>query len=171
MSTKQQQTSTNQYNPGSLTTFNALQGPAAGLLQTYMNNPEAAVSPYYNLAIQQGVQQAGLAGQTAMSNITGNMAATGFGGQNMPAFIASQMAAQQRATSGAEANASIQGNLAKQQAALGVQQAGLQGALGYKPLQTGGTQVNQTGGLGSWLPQIIGAGLGAAGAAFGGQKK
>jgi len=38
----------------------------------------------------------------------------------------------------------------------------------YRPLQTGQTQTQQVSGLGSWLPQVVGAGLGAAGAFFGG---
>lgn len=167
MSTKQTTTSTNAYNSQSMGQYNSLQSGYGGLLQQYMNNPMSAVSGIYNQSGQMAQQNAALLGQSAMSNLTGNQAAAGFGGVNMPAYMASQIAAQNRATSGMQANAFLQNNLARNQAALGVQQFGASQAGMYRPLQTGGTQTQTQGGLGSWLPQVAGMGIGAAMGAFG----
>lgn len=167
MSTKKTSTSTTAFNQPSLNAFNAMQPQVQALLQQYMSNPLAAVNPIYNLSGQLAQRNAARLGQSAMSNLSNNMAASGFGGVNMPAFMQSQIAAQNRATSGLQANAFLQNQLAKNQAALGVQQFGLGGAQSYRPLVTGGTNVESQSGLGSWLPQVLGAGLGIAGMAFG----
>lgn len=166
MSTKQTTTSTNAYNPQSMGQYNALQSGYGGLLQQYMNNPMSAVSSIYNQSGQMAQQNAALLGQSAMSNLVNNQAAAGFGGTNMPAYMASQIAAQNRATSGMQANAFLQNNLARNQAALGVQQFGASQAGMYRPLQTGGTQTQMQSGLGSWLPQVAGLGLAAGMSAF-----
>lgn len=167
MSTKKTSTSTTAFNQPSLNAFNAMQPQVQALLQQYMNNPLAAVNPIYNLSGQLAQRNAARLGQSAMSNLSNNMATSGFGGVNMPAFMQSQIAAQNRATSGLQANAFLQNQLAKNRAALGVQQFGLSGAQSYHPLVTGGTNVESQSGLGSWLPQVVGAGLGMAGMAFG----
>jgi len=54
------------------------------------------------------------------------------------------------------------------QNALGMQQWATNAAESYKPLQTGGTSTESTGGLGTWLPQVLGAGLGAVTGGLGG---
>jgi hypothetical protein len=168
MSTTKTSTSTNTYNQGSMNAFNALQPQVQNLLQQYMNNPNAVVSPFYDLATQAAQRQANVLGANMNANVTGNLAASGFGGTNLPAFLSSQIAANNRAASGMRSNAFLQGQLGKAGAALGVQQMGLSGASAYRPLQTGGKTTETQGGLGSWLPQLAGAGLGLAGMAFGG---
>ena len=162
MSTKKTTTSTNQYNSQSMGQYNKLQNQYGGLLSQYMNNPMGAVSGIYDQSGQMAQQNAAQLGQSGMSNLANNQAASGFGGTNMPAYMQSQIAAQGRATSGMQSNAFLQNNLAKNQAALGVQQFGASQAGMYRPLQTGGTQTKQTGGLGSWLPQVAGGALGMA---------
>lgn len=162
MSTKNTTTSTNQYNSQSMGQYNKLQNQYGGLLSQYMNNPMGAVSGIYDQSGQMAQQNAAQLGQSGMSNLANNQAASGFGGTNMPAYMQSQIAAQGRATSGMQSNAFLQNNLAKNQAALGVQQFGASQAGMYRPLQTGGTQTKQTGGLGSWLPQVAGGALGMA---------
>lgn len=171
MSTKKQTTSTNTYNPASMNAFNGLQPQIQSLLQQYMTNPNSVVAPFYNQATQQAQKNAAQLGQSGISNISGNMAASGFGGTNMPAYMASQIATQNRATSGLQSNAFLQGKLGQAGAALGVQQAGLAGAQGYRPLQTGGTQTQSTSGLGTWLPQLAGTAIGAFAGPLGGMFK
>ena len=159
MSTTKTIQATNQYNPQSMNTFNQLQPQLGSLFQQYMQNPLGVVNPTYNLSGQMAQQNAARLGQSGMQNLQGNMAATGFSGVNLPAYMQSQIAAQGRATSSLEANAFLQNELARNQAAIGVQQFGASGAGSYSPLQTGGTGKESQGGLGTWLPQVIGTGL------------
>lgn len=166
MSTKKVNTQTNQYNQASMGAYNALMPQTASMLQSYMNNPMGVVSPFYNLATQQAVRSANAAGTARMGNITGNMAALGAPNANLAAYKQSQINAGARANTANTANAFLQGNLGKAQAALGVQQAGLSGALNFRPLQTGTTQTETQSGLGTWLPQVIGGAAGMAMNAF-----
>jgi hypothetical protein len=70
---------------------------------------------------------------------------------------------QSRANSGMRANL---GFLNPMQNAFTAQQNAMQLGSQYRPLQTGGTQTQTQGGLGSWLPQLAGAAIGAAGTAM-----
>lgn len=162
MSTTQNTTSSNMYNPASMNTFNAFQQPYGQAINQMMQNPLGFVSPMFNLSGQMAQQNAAQQGATQMGNLFNNLNASGFSGVNLPAFMQSQIAAQGRATSANQSNAFLQNQLAKNQAALGVQQFGASQAGGYRPLQTGNTQIQQQGGMGTWLPQIAGMGLSAA---------
>lgn len=168
MPTTQTTSSSNQYNPASMNTFNAFQQPYGQTINQMMSNPLGFVSPIYNLSGQMAQANAAQQGARGMGNLTNNLAASGFSGVNLPAYMQSQINAQGRATSGMQANAFLQNQLAKNQAALGVQQFGASQAGGYRPLQTGNTQTQMQSGLGTWLPQVAGMGLSAAMGGFGG---
>src|SRR6266436_5470962 len=87
---------------------------------------------------------------------------TGVGGGFMGAGGASSPAALEMQQNQGRANTNLQANLGflnPVHNALGLQQGAMQLAAGYRPLQTGGTQVQSTGGLGTWLPQVAGAAL------------
>ena len=142
--------------------YNALQPQIGSLISNYINNPMATVSPYFNLATQSAVRNANVGNQARMSNLTNNMAALGSPNAGLSAFNMSQINNASRANSANTANAFLQGQLGKAQAAIGVQQTGLQAGMGYKPLQTGSTQTQTQSGLGTWLPQVLSGALGAA---------
>lgn len=161
MTTKNTTTQTAQFNPASLGAFNSFMGQVQPYLSTALSNPLALLNPMYNLFTQQATGNASRAGQTAMSNITGNTAAAGFGGQNLPAFLQSQINAQNRQTSGNVSNAFIGSQLQKLAAAQQLQGGAASSMLGFRPLQTGSTNVEQQSGLGTWLPMVAGGALSA----------
>lgn len=129
----------------------------------YMQNPFS--NPFFQTQQQLGTRQAQQLGGTQMSSLLHNMLAGGMaGGASSPAGL-EMLQNQARANTGLQANL---GFLSPVQNALQQQQyySGL--ASGFRPLQTGQTQTEKTGGLGSWLPQVAGMALGAAGGLFGG---
>lgn len=157
MSTKNTTTSQNQYDPQAMNTYQGLQGGLGSAIGGYMNNPFS--NPFMQTQMQMGNQQANLYGGTAMSNISRNMTASGMGGSNNPAAL-EMMNNQMRATSGMRANL---GFLNPMQNAFTAQQNAMGLASQYRPLQTGGTQTQTQSGLGTWLPQLAGAAIGAVG--------
>lgn len=157
MSTKTQQTSTNTYDPTSMGVYQGMQGGLGSAIGGYMNNPFS--NPFMQTQMQMGNNQANLYGGTAMSNISRNMTASGMGGSNNPAGL-EMMNNQMRATSGMRSQL---GFLNPMQNAFTAQQNAMQLGSQYRPLQTGGTQTQTQGGLGSWLPQLAGAAIGAVG--------
>lgn len=161
MPTKNTTTQTSQFNPAGMTAYNTFMGGVTPYLQTALNNPMTLLNPLYGQVTQQAVKAAGQSGQTAMGNITGNMAAAGFGGQNLPAFLQSQINAQNRATSGNVANAFLGSQLQKLAAAQQLQSSAASTMAGFRPLQTGQTSTQTQSGLGTWLPMVAGAGLSA----------
>lgn len=159
MSTKKQttQTNTNSYNQQSMNAFNTLQSPLQQNLLQYMKNP--LQSGFFNLRLQQSTNAANQLGQQGAAQIANNAIAAGFGGGNLNAFSQAMLAQNARATSANKAQGFIQNLLGQEQ----LRQNAMSMAGGYKPLQTGSTmnQTETTGGLGTWLPQLVGAGLGA----------
>lgn len=156
MGTTQTTQQTGQYDPGSKALFGQLTSALGPMLTGYMQNPFG--NPFFQTQQQMGTRQAQNLGATGTSNITRNMASGGFGSASSP-FAAEMLANQGRANTGLQANL---GFLNPVQNALALQQwAGGLGA-GYRPLQTGQTQTQSTGGLGTWLPQVAGMALGAA---------
>lgn len=174
MSSKKTTTSNQQqsvtYNPNSLNTYNTLQNPASSLLQTYMKDPYAALKPQYDVQLNLENKQATQLGNRNMENFMQNMNAGGFSGSNLNALTASQLAKNSRATSGLQSNALLQNRLQMLNEGNQMQQMALGEALSYRPLVTGGTSSGQstetTSGTGTWLPQLISAGIGAAAAPF-----
>lgn len=155
--TQTTQTQSNTYNPQSMNAFNSLQAPVSSTLLGYMQNP--LQSGFFNARLQQSTNAANQLGQQNANALMQNLAASGFGGGNLNAFNQSMLAQNARATSANKAQGFIQNLLGQSQ----LQMQAAQGAMGYKPLQTGGTMqsTQTTGGLGTWLPQLVGAGLGA----------
>jgi hypothetical protein len=157
MGTTETSQQTNAYNPSSMSTFNNLMSSLGNVLPGFMNNPFG--TQQFKLGQQLGTNQANNLNQTATSGLTQNMTGSGMaGGASNPAAT-EMLQNQARAGTGTTANL---GFIQPTQQALGTQQAALGTAAGFKPLQTGGTNVQSTQGLGTWLPQLLG-GLGGAG--------
>jgi hypothetical protein len=156
MSTKNVQTTQGTFDPTSMSTFNALQGGYRQNMQDFMNNP--LQSSFFNTQMQMANAQNRYAFGGANRTMGQNMAAGGFVG-NAPAYMQSNLLRNQRGLSSANANSFNNLLLGANQLRFGA----TQGAGAYRPFQTGQTQTQTQSGLGSWLPQVIGAGLGAAG--------
>lgn len=150
------QTQQTQYNQPSMNAFNSLQPGVSNTLNAYMNSPYS--SGLFNLKLQQSLAQANQLGQRGASNVAQNLQSGGFGGGNLNAFQSSML-------NSAARNQSALASIAYQNALLGSQQLQLQatqGAMGYRPLATGQTNQQTQSGLGTWLPQVAGLGLGLA---------
>jgi len=157
MPTTQKSQQTANFDPQALSTYQGLQGGLGQLLQGYMNNPFG--NPFFQTQQQLGTRQAQNLSGTSTSNLLRNMTASNmFGGASSPAGT-EMLQNQGRANTGLQANL---GFLNPVQNALGLQTWAGGLANQYRPLQTGQQTTQSTGGLGTWLPQVIGAGLGAA---------
>lgn len=143
-------------------------------LQSLFSNPFS--SPFFNLNLQQQTKGASqVAGRNAQNALM-NFSRSGIGGGSLGGgAMQSLLAGTGRYGSGLQ----YQGFMnAANQAQSDRWNAASLGSSMFQPLQTGGTstssgtQTQQTGGLGTWLPQVIGAGLGiATGGGFGGLGK
>lgn len=140
----------------------AWMGPAQQFAQSPYSGPQ------FQFEQQMGNRQAQNLGGTAMSNISRNILGSGMGGGNMSPAALEMMQNQGRANTGLQAQL---GFMNPMQLAGGRQQNAMGLLQGYRPLQTGGTQVQSQTGLGTWLPQLLGAGMGMAGGAMGGMFK
>ena len=145
---------TTQFAPAGMNAYNAMTPQASQNMQQFMTDP--AKSSFFNNMFGQSQQQIGLQGQTQMQTLMNNIRQIMGGGGASSPFMASQVAQQGRFQGGQTSNAFNNLLLGTNQLRFGA----TQGALGYNPLQTGQTQ--QVSGVGSWLPQLLGAGLGAA---------
>jgi hypothetical protein len=159
MGTKNTTTTTNQYSPAGMTAYNALQAPATGALNSNITNP------YGNAFFNQQKNAAGSAATTFgnaryNANAAAGTALGTSGGPGLNSAFNNYNTRGNAAISGAMNNSLLMG-------AANNRNASLSAAMNYRPLQTGGTQVQQTSGLGTWLPQVIGMGIGAATSAFG----
>lgn len=156
MSTKNTQTSQSTFNQPSMGTFNALQDPYRNNMMQFMNDPmkSSFFNTQFAMAEKQNQAAFGANNATMMQNLTagGNVG-------NVPAYMQSNLLRNQRALSGANSNSFNNLLLGANQLRFGA----TQGAGAYRPLQTGQTQTQEQSGLGSWLPQVLGAGLGIAG--------
>jgi hypothetical protein len=151
-------TTTNTYNPQSLSQYGQLGGAGTSTLLDFMQNPLSSM--FFNLQNQMAQKGIGQQQQSQVSTLMNNSKQFGSGGSNP--YLQSILAQAQRSGSGQSANALNQllinaGNLRFSAAGQG---------LGYQPLQTGGTQ--QTTGLGTWLPQLAGGALGMLSGGLGG---
>jgi len=155
MSTTKTDTQTGQFDPSSMSLFQGLAGALGQTLPGFINNPFG--SSQFGLEQQMGTRQAQNLGGTGTSNLVRNMTASGMqGGASSPAGV-EMLQNQGRANTGLQANLGFlnptMNALQRQQYAMGI---GSQ----YRPLQTGQTNVEKTGGLGTWGPQVAGLGLG-----------
>jgi hypothetical protein len=162
MGTKNTSTTQNQYNPQGMANYNAFQGLTGGILSNWATNP------YGNAQFSQNLSQnMGMANQSNMNAISNSMSQFNMTGMNnAPSGARTQlMSSLGRFGSANNANAFYQAvNTANNR------QTGAVGQMSsFQPLQTGGTTTQQTSGLGTWLPQLLGAAGGAAlGVATGG---
>lgn len=161
MSTQKTDTQQFQFDPGAMKTYQGLTGAFGNTAQGYMQNPFG--NPFMQTQQQMGTRQAQNLGGTQMSDLVQNMLRSGMqGGASSPAGLEMQQN-QARANTGMQANL---GFLQPLQNALQQQNFYSQLASQFRPLQTGGKSTEQTSGLGTWLPQLASAGLGAFGSAM-----
>jgi hypothetical protein len=146
-------TSQNSYAPGALSQYTQFMNSYSPMLNQWAQNP------YNNLQFQNNLSQnLSASNRQGMNQIQNSMAQfnmTGFGGA--PSGARTQlMNSNSRYGTMLNSNAFFGAvNTANQR------QTGAVGAeMSFNPLNTGGTQTQTTGGLGSWLPQLAGAALG-----------
>lgn len=164
----QNQTQAATFDPASLNAYHSLLAPAQSALTDYMQNPLQSTA--FDQRNQLANQNAFALASRNKSNILANSGT--FASGNMPAYLQSALGRNSRALSATQSNSFLQNLLYADQ----TRQSATNSALGFRPLQTGGTssgtmsgtQTQQTSGLGTWLPQLVGAGLGIAGTLAGG---
>ncbi|SRR5581483_974138 len=150
--------------------YDSMTPQMAGTVLDYMKDPQS--STFFNQRLQQAFGNIGLQSAAQQKQLFSNLNASGMSGQGMSGFLGDQLARQSRATSAQKANA-FTGNLLDAENARRWA-TGL--AASYQPQQIGvsttgnssGTTTQSTGGLGTWLPQVIGAGVGAFTGGMGG---
>lgn len=157
MSTKKVDQTTIQYDPGSKNTYDSMQTGIGNSINSYMN----AAKTFMPLWMQQSNQAINQIGNRMNDNLFMNARAGGFSG-NLPSFMQANLARNMRATGSMQANAFLNSRFQ----AANMQMQGTQMAEAYRPLQTGSTTTEQVSGTGTWLPQLLGAGLNIAGMAF-----
>jgi hypothetical protein len=152
MSKKTTTTTTNQYDPTAKSAYDAQVAAGSNALLGEINNPTGNMffqqqQQMQNLnnanmfgsaqqALNQRLQQQGISPNSPLYQ------------QQLGQLQRQQMAAQSQGYNQLLLNA---GNL---------RQSAISSAMSFNPLQTGSTQVQKTGGVGSWLPQIAGAAVG-----------
>jgi hypothetical protein len=168
MSTKQNtnsnQSSTNalQFNPGAEGIYNALTQGGGNVLQQYMNNP--LNNPFYNLGRSQGQAGASAMGQQAMGVLGQNQKVSGLTGQAGAGWLGAQKAQ----TGRSNLSMMSQANLSNIMNAFNRQMGATGQAMSFSPQITGSSgtgtsnSTTTTSGTGTWLPQLLGAGLGMA---------
>jgi hypothetical protein len=150
---------------GAAGTAGSAGGGLGNVTANYINNPFG--NPFFQTQQQMGTRQAQNLGGTNISNMLRNFQTGGLGGGSgtMAPFQQEMLQNQARANTGLQAQL---GFLNPVQNALGMQQNAMGLAAGYRPLQTGGTTTQSTGGLGTWLPQVAGMALGGLTGGLGG---
>lgn len=164
MSSKTQtnQVQTAQFDSGSKSTFDTMQGPIGENMRQDMQT-DPTKSTTFNLGLQNALKGNMLAKARASQNIFGNMQGSGFSGAMQP-FQQAQINKAARAGGAMDAN-SVNANFMNYDM---MRRQATQQAMGYRPLQTGQTSntTQTTSGAGTWLPQVIGSaaqiGLGVA---------
>jgi hypothetical protein len=155
MSTKTQTDSTNKYDPGSMSRYSGWQSSMFPILQSLFQNPTG--SQFFNQNLQQNQRSASQLGGRNSSNALLNFQRSGIGGGSLGG------GAMQQLMSGAGRYSSSLGyqawNSTMNQAQADRWNAGSLGSQMFQPLQTGQSQTQTKSGLGTWLPQLIGAGL------------
>lgn len=160
MSTKQETQSQNtlNYDKGSKSNYDSLTGAGTNVLSSYMNNPFG--NAFYRMGLGQSQAGATAQGSNNMSALMSQMKTSGFAGNGGNAFQMGQMGKIGRSNSSMMANANtsnVMSALQRQMTATGM-------GMSFNPLLSGtsGTQTQTTSGLGTWLPQLLGAAGGAA---------
>lgn len=158
MSTKKQTTTDNsvKFDPQSMSLYHAASAGGVNTLLDYVNNP----GKLQNAWMQQANNAIGQIGNRMNSNLFANLRSGAFGSGNQTAFTTAQLARNSRAVGAMQGNAFLNTLFQSDARRLGAAQS----LMAYQPLQTGShsNAVEQTSGLGTWLPQLAGAGLSAA---------
>jgi hypothetical protein len=154
-----------QFNPGSESIYNALTGAGSKVLQGYMNDPFG--NAFYKLGAGQSQQGATQLGNQNMQSLLQSMKTSGIGGNAGNAFQSAMTSNIGRSNQALRSQANMQNifqALNRQMGATGM-------GMSFSPQITGSSgtsnQQTSTGGLGTWLPQLMGSALGAA-SGFGG---
>lgn len=154
------------FNPQSQNLYNQLTSAGGGILSGYMNAPFS--NPFFNLGAGQSQKGAQQAGQNNMAAVMQNQKALGLGGQAGQGWLGAQMAKTGRANQAM----SSQANTSNVLSALQRQMSAAGTGLSFSPQLTGQSgnfsQTQTQSGLGTWLPQLMSAGLGAAMGGMGG---
>lgn len=163
MSTTQQTSGSNtsslQFNPIAQGIYNNLIGTGGNQLNSMIQDPFG--NPLYQMGLNQSMKGAQQAGANNMGVLNQNQLTQGLGGQAGAGWLAAQ-----RAMTG-RANASILSgaNIANVMQALTRQMQATGMGMSFSPQLTGQkgsfSQTQTTGGLGTWLPQLAAAGIGA----------
>lgn len=171
MSTKTQTTGSDtsnlQFNPLAQSIYNSLIGSGGSTMQDFMNAPISNAS--YLQGAAQSQNAAKTAGANMLSTLGQNKLALGLGGQSGAGWLDAQKSQATRAGQAVSSKANISNILAAMQRQMTAAGTGLS----FSPQLTGQTgkftQTQTTGGLGSYLPQILsGIGGGLMGGLMGG---
>lgn len=164
MPTQQQTNSSSstgmQFDPGSMSTYQNLTGSGGKVLSNYINNPFS--NPMYTFGQQQTQKGSQMLGQQNMNVLQQMMKTSGMTGKAGAGWLGAQTAQTGRANQSMRS----QGNISNIMQALQRQMGATGMGMSFSPLMTGqsstGSQTSTTSGTGTWLPQLIGAGMGAA---------
>jgi hypothetical protein len=153
MSTTRTNTTTNNYNPGSMAAYNSFQSGIQSGLMNYAANPYAMT--YGNTQYQMGNRQ----NQSQQSNANqmdfGRM--SGMNSSNPSAYTLSQL--NKNAQVGAAGSSNTYNALLMNTNA--TRMRALQQMQNYRPLQTGQTQTSTLSGPGTWMGPLIQGGMAA----------
>lgn len=149
-----------QFNPLSQGVYNQLVQGGGNVLQGFINNPFG--NSLYQMGAGQAQQGAKQLGNQNMQALQQNQLVQGLGGQAGQGWLG----AQQAQTGRANQAMSSQANVSNVLAALQRQMAATGMGMSFSPQLTGQSgnfsQTQSTSGLGTWLPQLLGAGMSAA---------
>jgi hypothetical protein len=154
MSTKQNSNSSAQFNPTAMQGYNAMQGPATQGLSSNISDPYSNM--LFNTQLGMGSRNNAMQTSSALGAQQQNWQARGMNSSSPAAMFMNQNLVNQ----GRSNQASMFNNLLLQ--AGNFRQNSIQGAMNYRPLQTGQNNQQTTSGTGTWLPQVIAAGMSAA---------
>lgn len=156
MSTKTNTNTANQYNAGGMSAYNSLIPQMSSTISNMMSSP--LNNSMFQNQLAQNQQSAAQIGQRNISNIASNTRA---GGGLLSGAGSFQTAQLNNAMLSNSANQSGAFN-SSLNTALSNRNFAVQSAEGFNPLQTGANTTQTKSGLGTWLPQVAGAALGAA---------
>lgn len=151
-------TSTLAFNPKSQSVYDQLIQGGGNVLSGFINNPFG--NAMYQMGAGQAQQGAKQLGNQNMQTLNQNQTVQGLGGQAGQGWLG----AQQAQTGRANQALSSQANVSNVLAALQRQMAATGMGMSFSPQLTGQSgnfsQTQSTSGLGTWLPQLLSAGMG-----------
>lgn len=154
MGTQNKTESTAQFNPQSMGQYNQLQGTIGSSLQGDISDPFHSMLFNTQLGMQRQANQAQFGGQ--QQALLQRSQALGVNPQSPQyAYMLNQLQRQNSSNTAQGYNNLLLQASQRRQQSLGMAES-------YRPLQTGQTQVQSQSGLGTWLPQLAGAAIGAA---------